>query len=81
MKIREKVCVFVQKFLLFFFVVFFVQNFIKLVAGNRLGSSLRRALKVALEFLSLSTSQDESLQQIASQFRASDVSSQTNVII
>ena len=59
---------------------------INLVAGNHLGSSLRRALKVALEFLSLSTSQDEAALQmkksyVASQFWASDVSSRTNVII
>lgn len=53
--------------------------------GNLLGNNLRRALKVGLEFLSLSTSLDEPLQMkksyLASQFWASDVSCQTNVII
>jgi len=52
--------------------------------GNHLGSNLRRAPKVALEFLSLSTSLAEAVHQksyVASQLWASDVPSPTNVII
>ena len=57
-----------------FLILLLIRNSWNLFADNRQGSVLRRALKVALEFLSLSTFLAEAIWLLAlSQFWASDV--------